>query len=158
MNKMPTFTWSSFQRDPTSVDAALQQHGRVALKRREGKLVFLVNEDEHQGETTAVEALTAFLAASPATSIFEGAWPWLALFSPASQQHFITDYMRTARACLSLQEMRPLHVLVQQWKNTASAIAAGIDLTTPLNPDGSVQQTVKRPGSAQRRTASAKAQ
>jgi len=77
------------------------------------------------------ERLTEARAAKIASDVQrELSWlSWLSVLSPSSQALFFTEVAEAEARGESLL------VLIQQWRNTASAVAAGIDLVTPLDPD-----------------------
>jgi hypothetical protein len=67
----------------------------------------------------------------------------MALFSAGDRLRFEEEFTVLAKACVSIDELRPLHVLIQQWRNTASAVASSVDLISPIEePYGAL---VKRP-------------
>lgn len=73
------------------------------------------------------------------------AWPWLKLFSQGDRATFLAEFGATLAACTAVNELEPLQVLLRQWRNTASAIAAGVDLRSPVTDDDAV--VVERPSS-----------
>jgi len=77
------------------------------------------------------ERLTEARAAKIASDVQrELSWlSWLSVLSPSSQALFFTEVAEAEARGESLL------VLIQQWRNTATAVAAGIDLVTPLDPD-----------------------
>jgi hypothetical protein len=140
---MPTFTWSTFQRDPTLVERALNSHGRVALVRRDGDTILLVSQAEQDCARSVAELVVMLLGAVDPGPSLERAFPWMALFSAGDRLRFEQEFTVLAKACVSIDELRPLHVLIQQWRNTASAVAGGVDLISPIEePYGAL---VKRP-------------
>ena len=77
------------------------------------------------------ERLTEARAAKIASDVQrELSWlSWLSVLSPSSQALFFTEVAEAEARGESVD------VLIQQWRNTASAVAAGIDLVTPIDPD-----------------------
>ncbi len=74
------------------------------------------------------ERLTEERAAKIASGV-QRELSWLRVLSPSNQALFFTEVAEAEARGESVD------VLIQQWRNTASAVAAGIDLVTPIDPD-----------------------
>jgi hypothetical protein len=77
-----------------------------------------------------------------AAAVAEGQPSWLSILSPSDRALFFKEVAEAQDRGESVD------VLIQQWRNTASAVAAGIDLVTPIDPEArSLTTEVKRPRS-----------
>lgn len=140
-------TWSSFLREPTSVERWLAR-GDVILKRREGESLRLsrASSDAAQREALLAAVRLLTLGASRAKGqvrlgdeeIAERL-PWTRFLPAADRQRFVAEFLRTLEACADLGEFAALSRLVDEWKATASLHAEGIAgrLKGPLREVGS---------------------
>lgn len=151
MTTTPDFNWSDLQRSPVRVEKALAKHKSVRLLRRGDATLLLTRADEvGSGLVDLIAQLFAGLAGDGAGADVIGrvavdVWPWLTFFQPKERRLFVEEFTTMISACSAVGEFRPLMLLVQQWQNTATAIAAGVDLRTPVGDGaGDVPKPAKR--------------
>ncbi len=127
-------TWSSFLREPTSVEPLLK-HGDVILRRREGETLRLSLEssDAAQREAflTAIRLLTLGAAHTKEKLHLDEAevaarLPWTRFLPDKDRRTFIAEFLNTLEACADLGEFAALGRLVEDWKSTASLHQEGI--------------------------------
>lgn len=127
-------TWSSFLREPTSIERWLER-GDVLLRRREGETLRLSREsnDAAQREAllTAVRLLAPGAARARKTLQLDEAeiaerLPWTRFLPAADRSTFAAELMSTLEACADLGEFVALGRLVEDWKATASLHAQGL--------------------------------
>lgn len=127
-------TWSSFLREPTSVERWLER-GDVLLRRREGETLRLSREssDAAQREAllAAVRLLTLGAAHAKAKLELDEAQvarrlPWTRFLPTASRTQFVAEFLNTLEACADLGEFTALGRMVEDWKATASLHAEGL--------------------------------
>jgi hypothetical protein len=127
-------TWSSFLREPTSVERWLER-GDVLLRRREGEMLRLSREssDAAQREAllAAVRLLTLGAAHAKEKLRLNGdeigeRLPWTRFLPSADRRAFVAEFLGTLEACADLGEFAALGRLVEDWKATASLHAEGM--------------------------------
>jgi hypothetical protein len=143
-------TWSSFLREPSSVERCLEQ-GDVLLRRRDGEALRLSRESNHNSERTALVTAARLLGAGLAkakSSINAGALtsglPWSKFLPERDREAFLAEFLETVEACADLGDFAALGRLVTEWKSTAAVHAQGLGgkLTEPI---GEVGEKVRRP-------------
>ncbi|MHB8878251.1 MAG: hypothetical protein ACYC8T_31535 [Myxococcaceae bacterium] len=127
-------TWSSFLREPTSVEPWLER-GDVLLRRRAGETLRLSRESsdvaQREALLVAVRLLTlgaAHAKEGPQLDEEEIAerLPWTRFLPAADRGTFLAEFLRTLEACADLGEFAALGRLVDDWKATASLHAEGL--------------------------------
>jgi hypothetical protein len=127
-------TWSSFLREPTSVERWLER-GDVLLRRREGETLRLSRESNDAAQREALLAAVRLLTLGAADAkeklhLDEAAiaerLPWTRFLPGADRTAFISEFLSTLEACADLGEFAALGRLVEDWKATASLHAEGI--------------------------------
>ncbi len=144
-------TWSSFLREPTSVEPLLK-HGDVLLRRREGEALRLSLEssDAAQREAflTAIRLLTLGAHKKEKLHLDEAEvaerLPWTRFLPDKDRSTFIAEFLNTLEASADLGEFAALGRLVEDWKSTASLHQEGIagGLKKPI---GDIGAKVPRP-------------
>ena len=135
---MPTLQWSEVQRDPAKVEKALHTHGRVRLERRGRSSVLLLDSADEAVSFHAVGAaaalLGALLAERPvfAANALVVAFPWANVFDEKGRLEMAQEIVEAGIGGAALGELRAFDVVIRQWRNTAEAKAAGIDLSSPI--------------------------
>jgi hypothetical protein len=136
----PDFHWSELQRSPGAVENAINEYRKVKIIRR-GKSPLVLSAID-AADTGLQEATTVLAHVLGETAVLDGIaqraaaiWPWLPLFDDDDRRTFSIDLATTLRACASLGEFGPLELLLTRWRNTASALALGVDLKTPVAGD-----------------------
>ncbi len=127
-------TWSSFLREPTSVERWLQR-GDVLLRRREGETLRLSRESSDAGQReallVAVRLLTRGTAQAKEKLRLDEAeiaerLPWTRFLTAAGRTDFVAEFLSTLEGCADLGEFAALGRLVEDWKATASLYAEGL--------------------------------
>lgn len=127
-------TWSTFLREPTSVEPLLKT-GDVLLRRREGETLRLSRESSDSAQRdalmTAVRLLTLGAASARGQFRLDEAkvaqrLPWTRFLSDSDRAAFVDEFLRTLEACADLGEFAALGRLVEDWKATASLHAEGL--------------------------------
>jgi hypothetical protein len=143
-------TWSSFLREPSSVERWLER-GDVVLRRREGEALRLSRETNDSSErialVTAARLLGAGLSKTKATVKAEAVTaglPWTRFLPAGDRESFLSEFLDTLEACADLGDFRALGRLVFEWKATAALHAEGVagQLEAPIKDTGA---KVRRP-------------
>lgn len=127
-------TWSSFLREPTSVERWLAR-GDVLLRRREGETLRLSRESNDSAQREALLAAVRLLTAGGAhakknlqldeAEVAERL-PWTRFLSAADRTAFVAEFLDTLEACADLGEFAALGRVIEDWKATASLHAEGM--------------------------------
>ncbi len=141
MTATPDFHWSELQRSPTVVEDAVDKHRKVKILRRGKRSLVLSDVDATATGLLEATAVLAHLVGEAA--VLDGiarsaavTWPWLTFFDDDDRRSFSTELTTTMRACATLGEFTPLDLMLTRWRNTATAIALGVDLRTGVTDDG----------------------
>jgi hypothetical protein len=143
-------SWSSFLRQPTSVERHLER-GDVLLKRREGETLRLSRESSdaalREGMLAAVRLLTAEAARQRAQiddRAMTSRLPWTRFLPDADRKVFAAEFLSAIEACADLGEFTAVGRLVDEWKATAALHAEGLagKLKRPISKGGA---KVERP-------------
>lgn len=127
-------TWSSFLREPTSVERWLER-GDVLLRRREGETLRLSRESSDAAQREALRAAVRLLtvgAAHAKTRLhleeeeIAERLPWTRFLPAPDRSTFVAEFLSTLEACADLGELAALGRLLDDWKATASLHAEGI--------------------------------
>jgi len=127
-------TWSSFLREPTSVERWLER-GDVLLRRREGETLRLSRESKDAAQREAVLAAVRLLTlaaghASKQMPLDEAQiaerLPWTRFLPAADRNRFVDEFLRTLEACADLGDFSAIGRLLEDWKVTASLHSQGI--------------------------------
>lgn len=145
-------TWSSFLREPTSVERWLR-HGDVLLRRREGETLRLSRESsdvaQREALSAAVRLLTLGAGHARGTLDLDEAevaarLPWTRFLPAASRKQFAAEFLSTLEACADLGSFAAAGRLIEDWKTTASLHAEGL-AERLKGPIGRVGVKVPRP-------------
>ncbi|MBI2897850.1 MAG: hypothetical protein HYY06_30105 [Deltaproteobacteria bacterium] len=126
--------WSSFLREPTSVERWLR-HGDVLLRRRDGQTLRLSRESSETAQREALLAAVRLLTvgasrAKKKLQIDEAEiaerLPWTRFLPAADRTTFVAEFLDTLESCADLGEFVALGRLVEDWKATASLHAEGL--------------------------------
>jgi hypothetical protein len=145
-------TWSSFLREPTSVERWLER-GDVLLRRREGETLRLSRESSDAAQREALSAAVRLLTLGAANAkgslklneaqIAERL-PWTRFLPVGSRAQFVAEFLGMLEACADLGEFAALGRLIKDWKATASLHAEGL-AERLKGPISSVGAKVSRP-------------
>ncbi|MBI3182151.1 MAG: hypothetical protein HYZ28_08395 [Myxococcales bacterium] len=139
-------TWSSFLREPTSVERWLER-GDVLLRRREGETLRLSRQSSDAAQREALSAAVRLLTLGAGDakerlkldeSQIAERLPWTRFLTPAGRANFVAEFLSMLEACADLGEFAALGGLVEDWKATASLYAEGLAerLRTPISAIG----------------------
>ncbi len=143
-------TWSSFLREPTSVERWLER-GDVLLRRRAGEMLRLSRASRGTSHREALVAAVRLLTMdagkakdrpqSDAEKIATRL-PWTRFLPAADRVAFSREVLDALEACADLGEFSALGRVVDDWKATASLHAEGVArrLKGPLRVGGSKVQ------------------
>jgi hypothetical protein len=139
-------TWSSFLREPSSVERWLER-GDVLLRRREGEALRLTRDSNDASQREALLAAVRLLqGGAPHLDDAEttSRLPWTRFLPDADRRSFLSEFLSSLEACVDLGEFAALGRLVEDWKATASLHAEGLArrLKQPIRESGG---KVRRP-------------
>lgn len=129
-----TATLSALLRTPNEVIDRLDE-GDVVLTRRDGESLRLTKEssaaDEHEmvsafAHLIAATALDETMADRMATNL-STPFPWIEFLPANAHRDFVNEFLRTARACASVDRFDRLAVVVANWRETAIVYSLGLD-------------------------------
>lgn len=144
-------SWSTFLREPTSVDPLLEK-GDVVLKRRDGEALRLSRASRSADERQAIASAARLLAAGCADGrgrdfgqLVADRLPWTRFLPGDDRAEFAKEFLGYLEACADLGDFTPLGRLLVEWKNTAAAFAEGVgqELARPVENVGG---RLDRPG------------
>jgi len=127
-------TWSSFLREPTSVERWLKQ-GDVLLRRREGETLRLSREstDTSQREALLAAVRLLTLGAEHEKQKLElddaeiaARLPWTRFLPDVERRAFASEFLSMLEACADLGDFAALGRLLEDWRATASLHAEGL--------------------------------
>ena len=129
-------TFSELLRHPHDVIERLEQ-GDVVITRRGADALRLSKDSDSEADNEMVAAFAQLIGASVKDEEFGNhlvenlntPYPWMEFLSAGSRREFMGEYLRTARACASAGRFDRLSIVVANWRETATAIAAGFDST-----------------------------
>jgi hypothetical protein len=134
-----TATFSELLRTPNEVIGKLEADGDVLLTRRDAEPLRLSLAAPAAAESGTLGALAQLIGASlddemcdrMALHLVEP-FPWIEFLPEIVRREFVSEFLRTARACASVARFDRLTILISAWRGTAEAYA---DPRTPA--DGS---------------------
>jgi hypothetical protein len=141
MGAMPVaaeFPFSDLVQHPTRVAAAVEQGGRVLLRRRNAPDLVL----SRASELTELAGFTRLLArmldrvpASQKATVVSEALPWARYLTSSGRDDFVDNLPAVVRDCEELGTFAPLEIYIAEWRNTAAVLAdpeLAKSLGTPL--------------------------
>lgn len=142
-----TFQSSELSRASADVFAAASDHP-VRVTRRDGEALVLMSESADAARLSLLELAAQLVAVSTSTegtlaARMSDRFPWMLALSPADQKTCADDVMTAARAAFSTAQPHLAIVELTAWRETATAIAAGLG-KEPLEWLD-VPETVERP-------------
>jgi len=127
------FQSSELSRGSAEVFAAASDHP-VEVTRRDGEPLILMSEREDRDRSALLELAAQLIAV---TTMTEGSladrmsdhFPWMLALEPADRDACVNDLIRTARASFSTGQSHLAIAELTAWKETATAVAAGLGQT-----------------------------
>lgn len=125
-----TFQSSELSRSAAEVFAAATDHP-VEVTRRDGEPLVLMSERENQARDALLELAAQLIAAATDTNgsladRLSDRLPWMLALTPDDQEQCARDLLRAARASFSTGQHHLAIAELAAWKETATAIAAGL--------------------------------
>lgn len=131
MTDSPTVVQSSdLNRSPAEVFAAATDHP-VEVTRRDGESLVLMSERENRARTTLLELAAQLIAVATNTEgtlaeRMSDRFPWMLALSPADREECAREILDAARASFATGEAHLAVVELTAWRETATALAAGL--------------------------------
>ncbi len=125
-------TWSSFLREPASVEKWLQR-GDVLLRRREGETLRLSRESSDNAQREVLRTVAKLASGQPLPDVARR-MPWTRFLPAADRAQFVEEFLQTLEACADLGDFTALSRLLDDWKATATLHSQGLakKLRAPL--------------------------
>ncbi len=73
------------------------------------------------------------------------AFPWASVLNDNDRRAMAQELADAGIGCAALGELRAFDIVIRQWRNTAEAKAAGVDLSSPISSAADLG-VAKRPG------------
>ncbi|GAA3060319.1 MULTISPECIES: hypothetical protein [Actinomycetes] len=140
---------SELNRNPAKVFAEAEDHP-VTVTRRDGEALVLMSQREAEGRREllnfAAQLITVTLDGEGSLSTrMAKAFPWMLALSPDDRQTCAQDLVDAARASFSTDQPHLVLSELMSWKETATAIAAGLGDIEPEWLDEDDAAPVERP-------------
>ncbi|MDO5745446.1 MAG: prevent-host-death protein [Micrococcaceae bacterium] len=125
-----TFQSSELSRSSAEVFAAAADHP-VEVTRRDGESLVLMSGSADRARTNLLELAAQLVAVSTSTDgtlvmRMIDRFPWMLALSPADQQACANDILSAARASFATNQPHLAIAELTAWRETATAIAAGL--------------------------------
>ena len=125
-----TFQSSELSRSSAEVFAAAADHP-VEVTRRDGESLVLMSGSADRARTNLLELAAKLVAVStstdgPLVTRMIDRLPWMLALSPADQQACANDILSAARASFATNQPHLAIAELTAWRETATAIAAGL--------------------------------
>lgn len=121
---------SDLNKHSASVFAEAEDHP-VTVTRRDGENLVLMSEREANGRAAMFEFAAQLIGVAvnddgPLTARMTNAFPWMLALSPTDRETCAHSLVDAARASFSTDQPHLILAELTSWKETASAIAAGL--------------------------------
>lgn len=130
---LPTHTRrsSDLSKHSAEVFAEAEDHP-VTVTRRDGEALVLMSQREAEGRARllnfAAQLITVTLDdRGPLSARMAKAFPWMLALSPVDRTACAQDLVDAARASFSTEQPHLAITALTSWKETATAVAAGLD-------------------------------
>ncbi|GAA5229579.1 prevent-host-death protein [Arthrobacter cryoconiti] len=125
-----TFQSSELSRSSAEVFAAAADHP-VEVTRRDGESLVLMSGSADRARTNLLELAAQLVAVSTSTdgtlvTRMIDRFPWMLALSPADQQACANDILSASRASFGTNQPHLAIAELTAWRETATAIAAGL--------------------------------
>ncbi|KQO81643.1 prevent-host-death protein [Frigoribacterium sp. Leaf263] len=140
---------SDLSKHSAEVFAEAEDHP-VTVTRRDGEDLVLMSLREAVGRTTLLDLAAQLITATVDTEgtlseRMSRAFPWMLALSPGDRETCARDLLDAARASFSTDESHLVTVELAAWKETATAVAAGLGRVDLEWLDDEADQIVDRP-------------
>jgi len=140
---------SDLSKHSAEVFAEAEDHP-VTVTRRDGEALVLMSQREAVGRTRLLDIAAQLITATLDTegSLSERmsrSFPWMLALSPADRETCARDLIDAARASFSTDQSHLVTVELTAWKETATAVAAGLGREDLQWLDDGVAHSVERP-------------
>lgn len=140
---------SDLSKHSAEVFAEAEDHP-VTVTRRDGEALVLMSQREAVGRTRLLDIAAQLITATLDTegSLSERmsrSFPWMLALSPADRETCARDLIDAARASFSTDQSHLVTVELTAWKETATAVAAGLGREDLQWLDDGVVHFVERP-------------
>lgn len=140
---------SDLSRAPGDVFDAASDHP-VEVTRRDGESLVLMSWTEHQARTSLLELAAHLVAAATpqeGTLIerMSDHYPWMLALSTANQEAAANEILESARASFATHQAHLAISTLHAWRETATAIAAGLGTTPTTWLHSEISEAVERP-------------
>lgn len=140
---------SDLSKHSAEVFAEAEDHP-VTVTRRDGEALVLMSQREAVGRTRLLDIAAQLIAVTLDTegSLSERmsrSFPWMLALSPADRETCARDLIDAARASFSTDQSHLVTVELTAWKETATAVAAGLGREDLQWLDDGVVHSVERP-------------
>ncbi|MDY0893059.1 prevent-host-death protein [Frigoribacterium sp. CFBP9030] len=140
---------SDLSKHSAEVFAEAEDHP-VTVTRRDGEALVLMSQREAVGRTRLLDIAAQLITATLDTegSLSERmsrSFPWMLALSPADRETCARDLIDAARASFSTDQSHLVTVELTAWKETATAVAAGLGREDLQWFDDGVVHSVERP-------------
>jgi len=140
---------SDLSKHSAEVFAEAEDHP-VTVTRRDGEALVLMSQREAVGRTRLLDIAAQLITATLDTegSLSERmsrSFPWMLALSPADRETCARDLIDAARASFSTDQSHLVTVELTAWKETATAVAAGLGREDLQWLDDGVVHSVERP-------------
>ncbi|MCI9889746.1 prevent-host-death protein [Micrococcales bacterium 31B] len=139
---------SDLSKHSAEVFAEAENHP-VTVTRRDGESLVLMSQREAHARAEllhiAATLISVTLDDGPLTERMASRYPWMYALSAQDRQHCVRDLIDTARASFSTQQPHLVIAQFTSWRETATAIAAGLGSQPVEWLDDTTDEVVERP-------------
>lgn len=140
---------SDLSKHPAEVFAEAENHP-VTLTRRDGEALVLMSQQEAQGRARLLELAAQLIGVAvdddgPLVARMSRAFPWMLALSPEDRSVCARDLVDAARASFSTEQPHLALSELTSWRETATAVAAGLSRADLDWLDSDDESVVGRP-------------
>ncbi|KXO91172.1 type II toxin-antitoxin system Phd/YefM family antitoxin [Tsukamurella pseudospumae] len=149
MSERATRRSSELSKNPAKVFAEAEGHP-VTVTRRDGEDLVLMSQREADGRERMLEFAAQLIGVAvdgdgPLADRMAKAFPWMLALSAADRSRCAQDLVDAARASFSTEQPHRVLSELTSWKETATAIAAGLGQSDHEWLDDADDTLVERP-------------
>ena len=142
------FPFSDLVQHPTQVASAVEQRGRVLLRRRNAPDLVLSRASdlsELAGFTRLLARMLDRVPPSQKATVVSEALPWARYLTPAGRDDLVNNLPAVVRDCEELGTFAPLEIYIAEWRNTAAVLGVPVLAKSLAKP---VPHPLGAPGTA----------